>query len=199
MALSAIAFLALLVGVGASRLIELAISNRHQRALASLGATRVTDRHFRLMVLLHVAILCGAAVEVIALKRPFVRLLGVAMIIVFAGAEALRWWVIRTLGQHWNVQVMNSTNLGIVSTGPFQFVRHPNYTAVFVQMTALPLIHTAWLTALLGACMHLWVLSRRVALEESMLLADPAYRAAMGWKPRFVPTLHPGAHRSAGP
>lgn len=59
--------------------------------------------------------------------------------------------------------------------------------AVFVQMTALPLLHGAWLTAGLGALAHAWVLSRRIALEDSVLLADPSYRAAMGGKPRFVP------------
>ena len=195
MVMSTIAFLALLAVVAASRLIELVISKRNQRTLASRGATRVHDRRFVLMVALHTAILAGAAIEVIATNRPFVPVLAAAMVSVFAGAEALRWWVIRTLGQHWNVQVMNSTHLGVVSSGPFRFVRHPNYVAVFVQMTALPLIHTAWVTALFGAAAHIWVLSRRVELEESMLFADPSYRAAMGWKPRFVPRLRRRAGR----
>lgn len=187
--MSRLAFLALLLAMAASRLIELAISTRHQRLLTSRGATLVADRRFGLMVTLHTAILCGAAIEVFALHRPLVAPLAIAMIIVFTVAEAVRWWVIRTLGQHWNVRVMNSMRLGVVSTGPFRFVRHPNYAAVFVEMTALPLIHTAWLTACVGAVAHLWVLSRRVALEDSMLLSDPAYRRAMGWKPRFVPTV----------
>jgi hypothetical protein len=68
-------------------------------------------------------------------------------------------------------------------------VRHPNYAAVFVQVTALPLIHTAWLTAVIGGAVHAWLLSRRIKLEESVLLADPVYRAAMGNRPRVVPAL----------
>jgi methyltransferase len=47
-------------------------------------------------------------------------------------------WVIRTMGEHWNVQVMNSTSLGVVTTGPFCYVRHPNYAAVFTEMLVLP-------------------------------------------------------------
>ena len=109
--------------------------------------------------------------------------------VLFLGANALRWWVIRTLGAHWNVQVMDSARLGVVTTGPYRWVRHPNYTAVFVEMLALPLIHTAWITALAGGAAHAWVLRGRVAAEERVLLADPLYRAEMSAKPRFVPSL----------
>jgi len=76
------------------------------------------------------------------------------MLALFVAANIVRWWVIRTLGEHWNVQVMDSTKLGVITTGPFRYVRHPNYAAVFVEMIALPLIHTAWMTALVGAIAH---------------------------------------------
>src|SRR5262249_61402236 len=82
MALSAVAFLALLAIVAASRLVEVAISRRHQRRLASLGATQVSDRRFPLMVALHAAILAGAAVEVVAWHRPLFGPLALAMALV---------------------------------------------------------------------------------------------------------------------
>ena len=94
-------------------------------------------------------------------------------------AMALRWWVIRTLGAHWNVEVMASAPLGIVTKGPFRWVRHPNYAAVFVELVALPLIHTAWLTAILAAAGNTWVLRHRLRIEERVLHADPVYRATM--------------------
>jgi methyltransferase len=93
------------------------------------------------------------------------------------------------MGTHWNVQVMNSTNLGVVTSGPFRFVRHPNYTAVFVEMFSLPLIHTAWIAAILGCVGYAAAISQRLAVEESVLLADPAYRTSMAGKPRFLPGL----------
>jgi methyltransferase len=165
------------------------ISRRHQRALAALGAQKVAEPHFRWMVLLHGAVLAGAALEVWLLARPFIPALAIAMILIFILANALRWWVIRTMAEHWNVQVMDSVALGVVVGGPFRWIRHPNYLAVFAELLAIPLIHTAWLTALLGGLAHIWVLRRRIAVEEAILLADPAYRAAMGHKPRFVPKL----------
>ena len=104
-------------------------------------------------------------------------------------ANFVRWWVIRTLGEHWNVQVMDSTKLGVITTGPFRYVRHPNYAAVFVEMIALPLIHTAWITALAGAIAHVLVLALRLSTEERVLFANPDYAAAMSSKPRFLPGL----------
>jgi Uncharacterized protein conserved in bacteria len=101
----------------------------------------------------------------------------------------VRWWVIRTLGEHWNVQVVDSTRLGVIVSGPFRFVRHPNYAAVFAEMLALPLIHTAWITALVGSAAHIAVLAQRLATEERVLFADPSYRSAMASKPRFLPGL----------
>ncbi|HEX4546009.1 MAG TPA: isoprenylcysteine carboxylmethyltransferase family protein [Candidatus Acidoferrum sp.] len=189
MDLSVIAFLALLLTVALLRLVELRISKRHQNDMIARGAAKIDEPRFRWMVLLHTAVLLGAALEVVFLKRPLLPWLAAPMFAVFLAANAVRWWVMRTLGQHWNVQVMDSTSLGVVTTGPFRYVRHPNYAAVFLEMLALPLIHTAWITAALGAIAHAGVLAQRLGTEERMLFANPDYRAAMAGKPRFVPGL----------
>jgi methyltransferase len=189
MDLSIIAFLALLAAVALLRIVELQISKRHQREMVARGAAKVDEPRFRWMVLLHTAVLIGAALEVVLLKRPFIPVLAAVMFAVFLAANAVRWWVIRTMGEHWNVQVMNSTSLGVVSSGPFRYVRHPNYAAVFSEMVALPLIHTAWITASVGALAHAVVLSQRLSTEERILLANAEYRAAMGNKARFIPGL----------
>lgn len=187
--MSVIAFLGLLAAVALLRIVELQISKRHQRDMVARGAAKVDEPRFRWMVALHTAVLVGAALEVLLLKRPFIPVLAAIMLVVFLAANAVRWWVIRTMGQHWNVQVMNSTSLGVVSSGPFRYVRHPNYAAVFSEMVALPLIHTAWITASIGALAHAVVLSQRLSTEERVLLANAEYRAAMSNKARFIPGL----------
>ena len=187
MELSVKLYLLLLALVAAGRLAELRISRRHQVQMALNGIAKRIDPRFRWMVALHVGLLAGSALEVVALHRPFLPKLGAAMGLLFLLATALRWWAIRTLGTHWNVEVMVSTSLGVVSTGPYRWVRHPNYVAVFVEMAALPLIHTAWITALAGTAANAWILRHRIALEESMLQSDPRYSAAMAGKPRFLP------------
>jgi methyltransferase len=188
---SLIFFYALVLAVGAMRLVELNISQRRRRALAARGAAPVSEPHFREMVLVHFGILAGCLVEATLFSRPFLPALAAVATLLVLAANLLRWWVIGTLGPHWNVRIMSSLQLGVVTDGPFRYVRHPNYVAVFVELTALPLVHGAYVTAVLGAAAHVWVLSHRIRAEETMLLADPAYRAAMGGKPRFLPLGRP--------
>ncbi len=184
---SVVAYLLLLAAVGVGRLLEMRMSRRHQRALAASGFVREREPAFPLMVALHTGVLVGAAVEVLAAPRPVAAALAVPAAIAFALANALRWWVMRAMAVHWNVQVVNALPLGVVTTGPFRWIRHPNYVAVFVELLALPLIHAAYVTAAVGAAAHAVILARRIAFEERFLLSDATYRATMGQKPRFIP------------
>ena len=189
MELSVILYLILLLAVAALRFVELGVSRRHQQQMIERGARKIDDPKFRWMVFVHAAVLLGAALEVVFLTRPFLAWLAAPMFVLFLAANAVRWWVIRTMGQHWNVQVVDSTRLGVVTSGPFRFVRHPNYAAVFAEMLALPLIHTAWITAVGGALAHTMVLAQRLSAEERVLFESPDYRAAMAGKPRFLPGM----------
>jgi len=184
-----VGFVGLVLAVAVCRVAELRVSHRHQRVLAGQGARPVAEPVFRAMVALHTGVLIAAVVEVVALHRPFLPGLGVPALIVFALANALRFWVIATLGVHWNVRVVPSEAMGVVTGGPYRFVRHPNYVAVFAELLALPLVHGAYVTAGVGAVLHIVILRRRIALEESVLLNSDAYRRAFANKPRFLPWL----------
>jgi len=126
---------------------------------------------------------------VVVLHRPLIPALAIPMAVLFVLANLLRWWVIRTLAGHWNVQVMASSHVGVVTSGPYKWVRHPNYVAVVIELFSLPMIHTAWITALGGTIANLEVLRRRLAVEDGVLMANAVYRASMGSKPRFLPRL----------
>ena len=189
MDISTIAFLALLLAVALLRIFELRVSERNRERMLAQGATKVDKPQFRWVVLVHTTVLIGAALEVVFLHRPFIPILGGVMLGIFLISNLVRLWVVRAMGTHWNVQVMNSTGMGVVTSGPFRFVRHPNYAAIFAEMFSLPLIHTAWITAIVGFVGYAAAISQRIAVEESVLLADPAYRASMAGKPRFLPGL----------
>ena len=180
---------ALLLAIGAVRLAELRVSRRRQRGLAAQGVARAPEPHFRAMVILHTGLLLGAGGEATWSGRAPVPAISAAALLLVAAAIALRLWVIATLGPHWNVQIMDSAPLGVVTDGPFRWIRHPNYVAVFVELFALPLVHAAWTTAIVGTAVHVWVLSHRIRAEEAVLLAHAAYRETMAHKPRFVPRI----------
>jgi len=177
-----------LVGlIAVDRLVEMAYSRHNQRAMSERGARKVRDPAFMGMVLLHAGYLCAAPLEVALLSRPFLPWLGYPALAVLAGANMLRVWAIRSLSLHWNMQIVASQSLGPVATGPYRWIRHPNYVAVFFEVPALPLVHTAWITAVTATLVHTLLLKRRIAAEERVLMSDPVYRARMGEKPRFVP------------
>jgi len=180
----------LLVAVGLGRSIELGVSRRNQKSLIAKGAARVSEPRFQWMIFVHALVLAGAGLEVILLRRPLIPALAISMGILVLLSNALRWWVIRTLRSHWNVQIMNSARLGVVSSGPYRWVRHPNYVAVFVELIALPLIYSAWISALVAAVGNGWVLYSRIEVEDQMLLSDAGYRQVMGNKPRFLPKFY---------
>jgi methyltransferase len=183
------AYLGLLAAVGCARLLEMRLSRRHQRQLARLGLRVEPEPGFALMVALHTAILVGSGIEVVAGHRPLLPAVAIPAALCFLAANGLRLWVIRTMASHWNVRVVNTVSLGVVTRGPFRFVRHPNYVAVFVELLALPMIHGAYGTALIGGIVHAIVLMNRIRLEERTLFGSPAYREAMVSKPRFIPHI----------
>ena len=197
------AYLSLLVLVGVGRLAELGVSRRNQRQLEKQGVRKIPEAHFRWMVILHGAVLVCAGAEVLFLHRPLILALAIPMLALFVLANLLRWWVIRTLAGHWNVEVMESSRVGVVSSGPYRWVRHPNYVAVVAEIFSLPMIHTAWITAIIGTLGDLEILRRRIKVEDGFLMSNQAYRLTMGGKPRFFPRIFkrrsslPGQERAA--
>ena len=86
-------------------------------------------------------------------------------------SQVLRWWCITTLGPQWNTRIVVVPGLPLVARGPYRFLRHPNYVAVVVEVDALPLVHTAWLTAVVFSLLDAIVLSRRIPAEQQALAA----------------------------
>jgi len=178
-----------LLAIGVGRLTEMQISRRNQTVLIARGARSIPEPRFPAMVALHTGVLIASLLEVVIFNRPFIPAIGIPALIIFALCNMLRWWVIRTLAGHWNVKVMDSSVLGVVTSGPYRYIRHPNYAAVFLELLMIPLIHSAWLTAIIGSLLHIAVLRGRLQVEESVLLANPEYQQKMGMKARFIPGI----------
>jgi len=181
-------YLLLLASFAGLRLIELWFSAQHQVRLLAEGSVKIREPLYPLMVTVHLGLFVGSAIEVILYHRPFMLWLGGPMLILLILCVTGRVWVWRSLGEQWNVQIMTSTR-SIVDTGPYRYVRHPNYTIVIVEMFALPLVHTAYITALMCSMANAFVLRERIRREEAALLMRPEYITKMSTKPRFLPVL----------
>jgi methyltransferase len=166
-----VAFLGL---VGVERLVELVVSRRNLAWSLARGGTEHGRGHYPVMVLLHSALLVAPVVEVAVAHRPFLPWLGWPMVAVVAATQALRWWCIRTLGPRWNTRVVVVPGLPLVRRGPYRLLGHPNYVAVVGEGVALPLVHTAWVTALAFTVLNAGLLAVRVRAEEAAMAAAVA-------------------------
>ncbi|MFN8169678.1 MAG: isoprenylcysteine carboxyl methyltransferase family protein [Candidatus Nanopelagicales bacterium] len=162
-------YLVLLGLVALERLAELVVSTRNARRAKAMGGVETGQGHYPAMVALHTGLLVGCAVEVVALDRPFLPWLGWPMLALVVASQALRWWCIRTLGVRWNTRVIVVPGLPLVTGGPYRWLRHPNYVAVVVEGIALPLVHTAWVTAVLFTALNIPLLAVRLRCEEAAL------------------------------
>lgn len=160
----------LLIGaVAIERLVELAVARRNARWAFGHGGVERGRRHYPAVVAVHAGLLAGCLLEVPAAHRTFYAWLGWPMLAVVAASQALRWWCISTLDRRWNTRVIVLPGAALVDRGPYRWLHHPNYLAVTAEGLALPLVHTAWLTALGFTAANAVVLTVRLRVENTAL------------------------------
>ena len=160
----------MLIGaVVVERVAEVVVAERHRSVSRQRGGVEFGAAHYPVMVALHTGLLAGCLLEPVALHRPFIPALGWSMLSIVIAAQALRWWCIATLGYQWNTRVIVIPGAARITGGPYRFLPHPNYVAVIAEGFALPLVHSAWITALTFSVLNAVLLRTRIHVENSAL------------------------------
>jgi methyltransferase len=168
--LSVVLFTALILLTGLERLVELVISARNAGWAIARGGVETNRRQLPWMIALHVGLLGGALAEVWLLGRPFLPWLGWPMLAVVLASQAGRYWIIRSLGRRWNTRVIVVPGMPPVATGVYRRMPHPNYLIVAIEGIALPLVHTAWITAVVFTALNaVLLLGFRIPAEDRAL------------------------------
>jgi methyltransferase len=153
-------FTILILATGAERIVEVVLSNRHAAWAFERGGREYGQRHYPFMVVLHTSLLLASLAEG----------LGWPMLVIALACQGLRYWCIGTLGRQWNARVIVVPGLGRVTGGPYRFLTHPNYVVVIAEGIALPLVHTAWVTALVFTVLNgILLFGFRIPTEERAL------------------------------
>lgn len=176
--LSELLYTALVALVALQRLGELVVSRRNVARLRARGGIEYGAGHYPWMVALHVGFLVSCVAEVWLLHRPFRPVVAVAMVLVLALGMAVRFWSLHTLGDRWMTRVMVVPGESVVVSGPYRYLSHPNYLAVVLEIAAIPLIHGAWITAIVFSILNGVMLAIRISVEERAL------RRHTGWAER---------------
>lgn len=150
--------------VTVQRLAELALSRRNTRRLIAAGGRELGAGHYPFLVGVHGCWLLALFVLVPA-DAPVYP----APIVLFLLLQAARVWVIASLGGYWTTRVIDLPDAPLVRTGPYRWLRHPNYVVVALELAALPLAFGAWSIAAVFSAANLVALRFRLRVENAAL------------------------------
>jgi methyltransferase len=187
MVISRAIYCALLATLMIERVFELWLSQRNARRTIARGGIELGHGQYRIMVVFHTLFIIACAVEATFRNSPFPRSLSVMALLGEAAAQALRYWSVATLGENWNTRVIVIPNAPPVTSGPYRYIRHPNYAAVALEIACVPLIRGLVITAAVFSAVNAILLAFRIRLEEHAL--GESYRRSLGERPRFIPGI----------
>ncbi len=101
--------------------------------------------------------------------RSFQLLSLLALVTLIAG-QGLRYAALLSLGWRWTVRVMTIPGLPPVRNGIYRYLRHPNYLGVVLEILAVPLLHSAYVTAIVFSLANMLLLTARIRTEDRALL-----------------------------
>tara|TARA_B110000259_G_scaffold185426_1_gene234434 strand:- start:30 stop:566 length:537 start_codon:yes stop_codon:yes gene_type:complete len=170
--ISVMLFIGLILATGAERIFELAVSTRNANRAFESGGVEYGRGHLPAMIALHTALLVGAIIEVVVFDRQFLGVPGWIFLAVAIGCQAARYWFIWALGSQWNTRVIVIPGAQRVKRGPYSlsWLRHPNYWVVAIEGIALPMVHSAWITAAVFTALNaVLLLGFRIPTENKAL------------------------------
>ncbi len=187
-----LALVAIVALVALQRLAELRTSARNAARLRAMGAVERAERQVPWMQAMHGSWLLAIPIEVLAFERPFTMWVAGPALLIFMMGQALRFAAMHALGPRWTVRVLVLPGEPPVLEGIFRRLRHPNYLGVALEIVALPMLHGAWITALVYTAANGAFLVWRIRAEEAALDEAGRYREAMGDRPLFLPRVFGG-------
>lgn len=125
-----------------------------------------------------------------ALPLPLlVRWAGVG--IALAGFALLQWSQ-NTLGKNWSDTPRMINEQSLITSGPYQFIRHPIYTAFLLILGSTLLISANWFIGFAWIGMTVLEVVSRIRFEESLMLEyfGEEYREYMKRTGRLFPTIN---------
>jgi methyltransferase len=145
---------------------ELVLSHTHTRELKARGAIEVAPGHYPLVVAVHAAWLI--ALWLFGHDQP----INMIAVVVYLLLQALRFWVMHTLGPRWTTRIIVLPDAPLISVGPYRFLSHPNYAVVIGEIAVLPLVLGLPAIAVIFTILNAGVLMIRIRAENRALAAS---------------------------
>jgi methyltransferase len=185
---SQLIFTGIAIAVMVQRLFELRISKRNAAQLIAQGGQVHHDNSIKLVKGLQLGWFAAMLTEVWLLDRPFIPVLAAIALCATVIGQYLRYLSMQALRLRWTLPIITLPGVPAVDTGIYHYLRHPNWLGVILEILAVPLIHSAYLSAIFFSIANAFLLSQRVQSEESALKIDNNYEALFKNKSRFILT-----------
>jgi methyltransferase len=163
------------------RLIEMRASRRHISRYGEADEGTWSRRTFPAIVLLHTCVLGGT---LLFGKRPRLPFL-----LSFIAVQPLRAWVLATLRERWNARGVVPSTMTVATSGPYAYVRHPNYSIVAVELFSLPAAFGLTKLGFIATAANAALLYPRIREEGELLMRLPGYEEHFGRLPLLVPFI----------
>ena len=161
--LAAVALMAFIIS---QRLIELVWANRNTKRLLALGGKEFSPKHYSLIVALHTSWIL--AILVFVLRDPAVQISNFYLTF-FGILTAFRAWILVTLGSYFTTKIISLPGAPLRRSGPYRFVKHPNYILVVCEIIVVPMIFGFWQIAAIWGIANIGILAFRIQEEELAL------------------------------
>ena len=148
--------------------LEARLAARHDRALRAAGASEPRDDVFPLMQLAYPAAFLAMAFEAWG-RRAQPHTVFIVGMVVFLVAKTIKYWAIATLGDRWTFRVLVPPGSSRIVSGPYRFMRHPNYLGVMGELAGMALMAQAPIAGTLSLVVFGMLIVGRIRVEERAL------------------------------
>ncbi len=181
-------FVGIVVAVFLQRLFELRISQLHVAYMLAHGGREHGSNYLWVVKVLQVSWFVAMIAEVWWLNRPFVPVLAAVGLSAAIAGQFLRYLSMQALRSRWTLPIITIPGAPVVDSGIYRYLRHPNWLGVILEIAALPLIHSAYITAILFSVANAFLMVKRIHTEEQALSENNNYADIFADRPRFIPS-----------
>lgn len=148
------------------RIAELLLARSNEKWILQRGAVEYGQKHYLLIVMLHVFFFVSLIVEYLIAEPASYSL---SLLLLLFIILALKIWTILSLGKFWNTKIYHIPDYPLIKKGPYRYLKHPNYILVIAEIAVIPLIFHLYYTAIIFTVLNAFMLTVRIKEENRAL------------------------------